>query len=184
MNKYFGNTVMADEFTKADEQFTATAIETARSRKKATEIYQRIESLPVSLLNIGGYQRHVSNVRVARIIANCDPAKLGLIVVNKREDGSYYVIDGQHRLAALRRMGVELVRCILVVGLTAREEAEYFRTQDCCVRALTAFDAYIAGVIAQDQHYLTLQYLLDKHGYRVARYTGSSAKRSPITKYT
>lgn len=38
----------------------------------------------------------------------CDPLK-----INYRENGKLYVWDGQHRLIALRLMGVDYVLCIM-----------------------------------------------------------------------
>ena len=49
------------------------------------------------------YQRVVSEATVQKLIKTWDPRFLDPNVVSYR-DGKYYVIDGQHRVVAIRRM--------------------------------------------------------------------------------
>lgn len=133
---------------------------------------QRVELIPVCDIVTGGYQRELTASRVARIVSAFNPAKLGVLVVNHREDGTYAILDGQHRLACLRVMGYQHARCVVLSGLTIQEEADYFRFQNENVRALTAFDLFNAGVHAKDPHYVTLKYLLEKYDFRANRSGG------------
>ena len=133
------------------------------------DVEQLIELIPMQNIVTGAYQRNVCARTVAMIVSKFDPAKLGVLVVNHRTDGTYAIIDGQHRLAALRIMGVAQARCIVLEGMTLEEEADYFRFQNENKRALTAFDTFNAGVCAKDVHFVTLKYLLEKYGFRVSR---------------
>jgi len=45
------------------------------------------------------------------------------IIVNRRQDGTLSVIDGQHRAAAAKQLGWETLTCIVVEGLSVQEEA-------------------------------------------------------------
>lgn len=72
------------------------------------------------------YQSPVSDSQVKKIIRNFDPQKLHTIVVNKRQDGSLYIIDGQHRVEALKELGVPMIDATVHERLTVEEEAEMY----------------------------------------------------------
>jgi len=139
---------------------------------RAVDVFQQVALIPTSQIITGAYQRELMASRVAKIVSVFSPAKLGVLVVNKRTDGTYAVLDGQHRLAALRILGVPEVRCIVLMGLTPEEEADYFRSQNENSRSLTAYDLFNAGVCAKDVHFVTLKYLLDMYGFRVSKTGG------------
>lgn len=74
------------------------------------------------------YQRQVSQRQVNKLIRHWDSKFLTPLVVSLR-DGKYYLIDGQHRLAAMRKMngGKEvMLPCIIHTGLTYKKEAEMY----------------------------------------------------------
>jgi hypothetical protein len=72
-------------------------------------------------------QRDLNQNRVDHIVATFDLEQIGTPTVNLR-DGIYWVIDGQHRIQALREIGWEdqQVQCWTYEGLTEEEEAEKF----------------------------------------------------------
>lgn len=72
------------------------------------------------------YQSPVSDSQVRKITKNFDPQKLHTIVVNKRENGSLYIIDGQHRVEALKELGIPMIDATVHEGLTVEEEAEMY----------------------------------------------------------
>lgn len=82
------------------------------------------------------YQRPASDRWVKKIADNFDPFLLDSLIVNRRADGSLYVMDGQHRLLALRRIGYgdQKVPCRVFVGLPPEKEAELFDTQTLTLR--------------------------------------------------
>ena len=96
----------------------------------AKEVEQRIECVPLERIVTEQYQRILNMKNVAGIVKNFDPAKLGVLVVSHRADGTYAVLDGQHRLTALRRLGYDAANCIVLEGMTIRQEADYFRRQN------------------------------------------------------
>lgn len=72
-------------------------------------------------------QRDLNPARVDHLAANFDPEELGAPTVNER-DGAFFVIDGQHRIEALKQIGWgdQSVQCWTYEGLTEAEEAEKF----------------------------------------------------------
>lgn len=65
--------------------------------------------------------------RVAEIAADWDPSGVGTITVSRRHDGSLWVIDGMHRVAAARLLGETHLPAKLFVGLTLEGEALMFQ---------------------------------------------------------
>lgn len=74
-------------------------------------------------------QRALDQRRVNAIAENLNLDALGTISVSHRANGSYHVVDGQHRVQAVRLAGGddEKVLCRVFDGLTRSEEAEMFR---------------------------------------------------------
>ncbi len=72
-------------------------------------------------------QRDLNQEWVNKIIAEFDLEELGEPTVNLR-DGAWYVIDGQHRVEALKGMGWgdQQMQCQAYEGLSEAEEAEKF----------------------------------------------------------
>lgn len=80
--------------------------------------------LPVANLRIDmSYQRALSDKKVAIIVRDFNLNKLGELAVSTR-NGTYYLIDGQHRLQAAKQRLLPHVPCRVYSGLTVKEEAE------------------------------------------------------------
>ena len=138
---------------------------------------QSIERIPLSEICIEPYQRVLNNARVKRIADNFDPARVGVLLLSKRGPHSYAIVDGQHRLCAMRQIGVSDAVCIVVVGMSYEDEANYFRIQTRDANPLNAYSLYKAGVQAKDEHFLRIEAILLKNEYTV----GLSAEPMVIT---
>lgn len=96
-------------------------------------------------------QRDLNMSRVNRILANLDLEQIGTPVVNQRPDGSVYVIDGQHRIAALRKFFEDdpdiNVQCWTYFDLDEDQEAECFLKLNDTLR-VSAFSKFRVGVAA------------------------------------
>lgn len=88
----------------------------------------QVKYLPVDKLRIDrSYYRDASGPTVEQFTrSGFDPVAAGSLTVNKRENGDYYLIDGQHRLFTARQCEVDEVRCVVYEGLTYEQEALYF----------------------------------------------------------
>lgn len=93
--------------------------------------FQRDASLrwvPIALMRVSPLaQRELNKAWVDRIVANLDLEQIGAPTVSKR-GGHFYIIDGQHRVEALRAIGWDdqQIQCWTYEGLTEAEEAEKF----------------------------------------------------------
>ncbi len=99
-----------------------------------------VRGIPTSKLTSGlPYQRQINDSVVAALVRCWDDRLLDPLTVSFR-DGRFFVVDGQHRIAALRRMNDGrdvIVPCKVYCGLTYEQEAELFYKIDKSKRNLS-----------------------------------------------
>ena len=149
-----------------NENRQLNAMETVASAK---DVRQQIVSVPLDRIVTEEYQRVLNMKNVNGIVRDFDKARLGVLVVNHRADGTYAILDGQHRLAALRRMGYVAANCIVLEGMSLREEADYFRRQNENKQSLRIADTFNASVWAEDEESLRIKALMDKYSFRLGK---------------
>ncbi len=100
----------------------------AESRGKRVEREAHLRWVPLARMRVNPHaQRELNEARVNKILANLDLEQIGTPTVNLR-DNHYWIIDGQHRVEAMRRFGFEkdTYQCWTYEGLTEEEESEKF----------------------------------------------------------
>jgi hypothetical protein len=127
---------------------------------------QRIEVLALNQVDAATYQRQTNGAQVQRIANNFNEAKLGMLVVSAR-DGQYFIVDGTHRVAALRRLGFESAMFIVLQGLTYQQEADYFRRQNENTRGLTLYTRFKAGLESGDETCVAINAVVEKNGFAI-----------------
>lgn len=116
---------------------------------KKVERSARLRWVPIEKMKVSPLaQRGLNPSRVDKIAATFDVEQVGTPTVNER-DGHFYIIDGQHRVAALKEMGWgdQQIQCWTYVGLTEEEEAEKFLLLNDTL-AVKVFDKFRVGVQA------------------------------------
>jgi hypothetical protein len=95
-----------------------------------TTLPPQIVWLPIGQLTVDpDINRPLTRERVTKIAADLDPNAIGVLTVSARPDGTYVLLDGQHRQAALRAAGwlsSQPVPCDVRHGLTRAQEASLF----------------------------------------------------------
>ena len=93
-------------------------------------------------------QRELRPGWCAQIAADFDPDRFSPPLLSLRED-RHYVIDGQHRIEAMRLMGWgdQQVQCWVYEGLSEAEEADLFLWHNNR-KAVSAFDKFQTAVVA------------------------------------
>lgn len=122
----------------------------------------------------GSYQRPVNEKRVAVMAASFNPVMFDAIIVSKRDDGFYYVVDGQHRIAMLRTVFAGrdvLVPCRVVEGLTREQEAALYLALSIGQRPLTAHQRYFGALVAKASDAVAV----DASVKRIGRNVGKSS---------
>jgi hypothetical protein len=116
-----------------------------------TETGQYVRAIPASRLFVdSSYQRDANLPRVARMVAEFDVTRLGVLEVSDRGDGSYAIVEGQHRwLAARQAMATpELpdppLVCQVHRGLDVAGEANLFYLIDRGRKVLSGYDRWKA----------------------------------------
>jgi hypothetical protein len=85
------------------------------------------EVLPLDALRVDRrYQRDAKTTLINTIAAAYDIALAGFIVVNRRNSGHLYVIDGQQRMAGARKAGESEILARVFEGLDTKTEAQYY----------------------------------------------------------
>lgn len=109
----------------------------------------RLRWVPLAKMKVSPVaQRDLNQARVDRLAAEFDLEQLGTPTVNER-DGWFYIIDGQHRVEALRQIGWgdQQIQCWTYTDLTDEEMADKFdRLND--VLQVHAFDKFRVRVTA------------------------------------
>lgn len=111
-------------------------------------------------------QRALDNRRVEKIAAELVHDALGTVTVSQRRKGTYHIIDGQHRVSALRLVegdGVK-VMCRVFDGLTIQEEAEMFRLLNNTAKP-GALDLFRVRVVEGEEVAVFINDMLARHGF-------------------
>jgi hypothetical protein len=90
----------------------------------------RLQRVPIPQMRVSPQaQRNLNQARVDKLAARFDMEQLGTPVVSHR-DAFFYVIDGQHRIEALKKIGYGTyeAQCWTYQGLTEAGEAAVFLT--------------------------------------------------------
>lgn len=114
------------------------------------------------------YQRNLRDAHVRNIVANFDPYLLDPLVVSRRADGSTWVMDGQHRTAALREMGYDdqRVPCMVFRNLTLAQESRRFNTQDVR-KPLNALERFRARLIEGQSAEMAVSEAVAASGFQI-----------------
>ena len=123
------------------------------------------QNLPTSALLVDAtYQRSLNKERVKRIVKDFNPRQFGYLKVSSR-DGKYYVIDGQHRLAAAKILGYTSLPCNVCEGLSQQTEADDFRVQQDNMSRIHTRDQFKAAVTANDEESVKIAKIVAEYGY-------------------
>ena len=126
------------------------------------------------------YQRLVRPARVQTIAAHFDSIAAGVLVVNERYPGEYYVVDGNHRLAAMRKLGHTTALCSIYRALTVRQEAEKFCICNTQRATPKAQDVFRAQLLAGSPSALQIEAIVTEYGWSIDL-TSHGAKATGIT---
>lgn len=125
------------------------------------------ENVPLHMLRVDRtYQREVNQAFVRKCAKAFQPDALGQITLSLRDDGYYYVIDGQQR-AELCRTVLGPTATIFArskTGLTVENEAQLFQLLDTKF-TMSVDDKFRAYLAAGDPDITALNAIATKHGW-------------------
>ncbi len=129
-----------------------------------------IREIPARQLMVDHHvQRPLDTARAERIASDFDPNALGTFVVSQRADGTYHLIDGQHRHAVVVLLGHEdwQLRCEVHTGLTLAEEARMFRLLNNS-KPVNVIEKFLVRYIEGDPVAVEITDLLADRGWTVS----------------
>lgn len=115
-------------------------------------------------------QREFRKAHGDRIASELDLNKLGVPVMNHR-DGIFWVLDGQHRIYALKQFGFgdkDMIECEVYEGLTDAEAADMFlgRAQ---VKAIGQYDKFHIACTAGHRRENDIRRVVEANGLKIGR---------------
>lgn len=126
------------------------------------------------------YQRSLQN-HVKIIARDWNPTKCDPLKINFREDGNFYVWDGQHRLEAAKLRGIKYLLCDITVGLTQSKEAELFGCQGIGIKKPDPYDIFKANVCAGEEVDTAIKNMCDEYDLLVNRNNKKAGNLSCLT---
>jgi hypothetical protein len=125
-------------------------------------------------------QREFRTEKAAKIAADLDLEALGYPVVNRR-DGHYFIVDGQHRVAALKMIGWgdQQIQCDTLEGLNEAEEAELFLRRDERT-AISTFEKFRIAITAEREVETDIDRVVRAQGLTVSRATTTPGSISAV----
>jgi hypothetical protein len=132
----------------------------------------RLGWVPLALMRVSPLaQRDLNPARVKTLVAEFDLDQIGILTVSKR-DGYFWIIDGQHRKAALVEIGYgdQQVQCDVYEGLTEADEAEMFLRRNNTL-TVTSYSKFKVGVRAGRPDEVAIDRTVRALGLRVSNGT-------------
>lgn len=130
----------------------------------------RMCMLPVSKLMVDHtYQRNaLSQKNINEIVKDYAVGSFGTLNVADR-NGVYYVVDGQHRLAAAKKLGLTAVPCAIWISSGVEQEAAEFERCNSARKVVDSYNRYRAMVVSQNPEYLECEKILHRNGVQIGQ---------------
>lgn len=121
-------------------------------------------------------QQNLRPAKVSKIIKDgFDLSLAGTITVSRRKNGALIVLDGQHRAAAAREVGVEKLPAIVHDGLTLEEEARHFLGLNNKSNP-TAVAKFLVSCVQGDEDSNDIKSIIEDRGWRVSEGNGRDGR--------
>lgn len=154
---------------------------TKANAERRAERTASLRWVPISMMRVSPVaQRDLNQSRVNKIASKFDLEMIGSPTVSKR-DGWYYIVDGQHRIEALKEIGWgdQQIQCWTYEGLTEAEEAEKWLVLND-VLTQSAYDKFARGVVAGREKECDIDRIVRAQGLAISRAQSSQGAISAV----
>jgi hypothetical protein len=142
----------------------------ARQTKPPRAQLPEIDFLEVATLQVDYTYQHRPYVHaIENLNRDFNPALSGFILVNIRDGGTAWIIDGQTRMEVHKTRGLQWIRSEIMRGLTAAQEAEIYLIK-CINTQRLPVDSFLAEYKAGRPQALLIQAILKEHDIEVESY--------------
>lgn len=121
-------------------------------------------------------QRAYRPAHAEKLAATFNLEGMGYPVLS-RHNGSYHIIDGQHRVAALRLLGFDpedTIQCEVYEDLSEQGEAELFLERNT-FRAPTTYDKFRVALTAKRQREVSVDQIVRDQGLHISTHGKNSS---------
>lgn len=145
-------------------------------RKPARDTLPRIEWLRVADILVDySYQHRPYPGAIEDLRRHFQPAYSGFILVNERDDGSLWALDGQTRCSVHQQLELHWIRAEVLTGLTQAEEAEVYLLK--CINAKRMpVDFFLAEFVAKRPIAVQIHDILGKRQIEVESFATHGRK--------
>lgn len=125
-----------------------------------------LEWVDVGLIDVdSNYQREIRPALVQRILKRFSWARFGAVVLSRKADGRYNIVEGQHRWkAAGLHPDVQAVPAVIVPHAGTADEAGNFLAINRDRMSVTSVEQYWAGLTAGDETAKAISAVLQSAG--------------------
>lgn len=127
------------------------------------------------------YQRVMVQNHVSNISKKWKGEAFGVVHVGRRADGTFWIVDGQQRYEAAKRLGIMKVPCLVFESRGLEHEAEIFDILNCGRRKLTPTQEYFAKLTASHPLAVGIRKALDCFNFVIPRDKSSSKRWGEFT---
>ena len=134
-----------------------------------TYIEPRTEHIsPANLVIDERAQRALNQKHRDTLASGFNPRKVGAVIISERENGDWYIMDGQHRCRAAAESGYTgTVPAVIHTGLSLEEEADLFLSLNE-TKIVQPLDKFKARVTAGRTLAVNVNNIVESLGFRVA----------------
>ena len=127
------------------------------------------------------YQRELNNTKATDIAKNFDFVCFNALTVAQLGDGTFEVLDGQHRLAgAMKRAEITTVPCIVYDLENIEERAKAFLDMQTLRKPVTAIEKFKAQVVSGDKVAIDCKLAIDSIGRYVDKSHGKKTNSAKV----
>ena len=126
-------------------------------------------SVPIEDLHIDDSYQRPEQSHVKIIAKEWESMKYDPLKINYREDGNFYVWDGQHRLAAMKIRGAHSALCAISVGLSKEMEADFFGSQGNGIKKPNLYDIYKSNVCKGKELDVKIKNVCDEYNVEIKK---------------
>lgn len=127
------------------------------------------------------YGRDITISHIGKILSEgWNPIAAGILTISHRTDGSFVVVDGNHRRLAAASLGITRMRAYICTGLTYEDEAVLFKLLNT-KKAPAALNLLHTDVESGQAYAVDIVRILDKYGMQLAKKEGGGKARGVVS---
>lgn len=164
--------------TKSPEAIESEAVEPKTIIKSQTTnepVKREIRSLSLDELNVEHSYQRPATKKMEQIGKAWKDELAGYPVISQRNDDSFWIIDGQHRIGGARIAGKTHMPVDIRHGLSLKEEAKLFDELNGQRSHVTAVDRYKAKMFYDDPEAMEITAIVESFGGEIATKSGAGA---------